>query len=135
MHHQVAHRSRWQILLQGLPMIAVIKRHPYRCLGSGKKQAFASRILTDDIYRSVVRQPVDNLLPRLTSIVRPVNVRIKVVEPEAIDSCIDRIRIEVAGIKLRHLAPGREFWRRNVPPILSSIFGYLDESIVGARPS
>src|SRR5262249_17506664 len=50
------------------------------------------------------------------------------------DRRIGSVRVEAAGVELRHLAPGGQPRRRHVFPGLAAVAGDVDQAVVGAGP-
>ena len=65
---------------------------------------------------------------------RAIDVRLQIVQPQAVDGRIDGVVVEMRGVELRHLAPRRHARRRDVLPILAAVAGQVDQPIVGAGP-
>ena len=100
---EIAHRRRRHVQPQRLPVVAIVERHVDLRLGSGEEQPLALRILAHDADRRAAGNAVDDLLPRLAAVVRAVDVRVHVVEPQRVHRRIRRERIEAAGIDREHL--------------------------------
>src|SRR5271156_6446725 len=80
MNDEVADRRCRQIHSQRLPMIAVVPRDIDAAFGAGKEKSLALGISAYGVDGLVVGQAADNLLPRLSTIVRAVDIRMQVVE-------------------------------------------------------
>ena len=105
-HHQIADRSRGHVEAQRLPIVAIVEADEDGEFGGGEEQALAHRIFADGVDGSI-GQAADGLLPGGAAIVGAIDVRLQVVEAQAIDGGIHGVVIEVRGVELRHLAPGR----------------------------
>src|SRR6266849_8729816 len=95
MDHQIANRRGRKIEAQRLPMISVIKGDIHRALTAGKKKTLALDIFPDGVYRFVVGQSADNLLPAAAAVVRAINIRMKIVQAEPVHRGIGGICVEV----------------------------------------
>ncbi len=133
MNDQIADRSGRKVHLQRLPMVAVVPGDVDAAFGSGEKQALALGIFADRVDGFVGQSGYD-LLPTLAAIVCAIDIRMEVVEAEAVHGSIDGCGVEVRGVELGELAPRSEFRRRNVLPVLAAIASYLDHAIVGSGP-
>jgi hypothetical protein len=131
-------RSRMEVggrfMLQRLPMVAVVPRDVDAALGSGEEQAFARGIFADGVDGFVVGQAGDDLLPGLAAVVGAVDIRMQVVEAEAVDGSVGGCLIEMRGVQLGDFAPRSELGRRDVLPVLAAIARDLDQAIVGSGP-
>src|SRR5260221_2456144 len=95
MNDQIADRSRRQIHLQRLPMIAVVPGHIHGAFGAGKQQSLALYIFAHRVDGLVFGQAADDFLPRLSAIVRAVDIRMQVIEPEAVHRRVGSWSIEM----------------------------------------
>ena len=84
MHDEIADRSRRQIHLQRLPMIAVVPRHIHGAFSAGKKQSLAFGVFAHRVDGLVIGQAARDLLPRLAAVVRAIDIRMQIIEPEAV---------------------------------------------------
>ena len=132
-HHQIADRRRRHVQAQRLPIVAVVEGDEDGEFGAGEEQAFADRVFADGVDGSI-GQAVDDLLPGGAAIVGAIDVGLEIVQAEAIDGGVDGVVVEVRGVELRHLAPGRHGGRRDVLPGLAAVAREVDQAIVGAGP-
>ena len=95
MNDQIADRSRRQIHLQRLPVVAVVPRHIHAAFGAGEKQSLALGIFPHRVDGLVLGQSSDDLLPRLSAVVRAIDIRMQVIEPETIHRGIGSCGIEM----------------------------------------
>src|ERR1700678_2283827 len=63
-----------------------------------------------------------------------VNVGPLIVNAEATYRCVSGVVIEVRGADLRDLAPGCEFLRSNVVPLLAAVARLPDQSVISTGP-
>src|SRR6185437_15261850 len=119
---------------QRLPVIAVVEGDIDGGFGSGVEQTLANGVFAHRVDWSIVGKSGIDLLPRLSTVVGTVDVRVQIVEPETIHCRIDRLVIEVRRIELRDLAPRCDAGRRHVAPRLSAIARYLNQAVVGTDP-
>src|SRR5580658_10296605 len=77
-NYQVADRRGRKIQLERLPMIAIVPRDIDAAFGSGKKQSLAHGIFAHGVDGLVLRQAGDDLLPRLSAVVRTIDIRMQV---------------------------------------------------------
>src|ERR1700735_3923827 len=94
-----------QIQLQRFPVIAVVEGNPHAGSSSGKEQALPDGDFAHGVDRSVIRETVSDQLPGLASIVRMVDIRMKVVDAEAAEGSEGGLLVEMRGCLLRHFAP------------------------------
>ena len=99
-------------------MIAIVEGNINGALGSGEQHPLADRIFAHGVDHFVVGNAVDDLLPGLAAIVRAIDVRAQIVEPEAVDGGVRGLGIEMRRVKLRNFAPRRQVRRRDVVPVL-----------------
>ena len=76
-------------------MIAVVPGDVNGALGSSKEKPLAFRIFAHGVYRFVIRQTGGDFLPRLATVVRAVDVRMQVIQAEAVDGGISRDNVEM----------------------------------------
>jgi len=62
--------------------------------------------------------------------VSAVDVRLVIRDAVAIHGGVRAVELEVARFYLRDLAPGREFFRSNVVPVLAVVSDYVNQSII-----
>src|SRR6516164_520150 len=106
MDPEVTHRGVRQIQLQGLPLIAVIKRDPDGVLSAGKQQSLAGGVRPNRVHGGVIRQPMGDRPPSLAAVACAIDVRAPVIDAEATDGSIGRVLIEGGDGDLSYLAPG-----------------------------
>src|SRR5579864_4427278 len=123
-----------QIQLQRLPSAAIIEREPYGSFRSSKQQILLNRIFANGIYRRILRQPIHDFLPALTTVVRAEDQRVKVIDTKSADTDIRCVLVKMRGADLRDFAPGRKRRRRDVLPILAGVTGDPDFPVVGSGP-
>src|SRR5664279_37205 len=63
-----------------------------------------------------------------------IEVRMKIVEAEAVHCGIGRCRVEMRGIHLGEFAPGSDFRRRYIFPVFACVPRDLNNAIVGSGP-
>ena len=133
-HHEVTDRGRREVEAQRLPVVTVVERHVDAPLRPGEEERASSRVLAHGVDHLVPGDPLDPFRPRLTAVPGAVDVRVQVVEPEAIHrrKCLERV--EVGGLHQRDLAPGREHGRRHVAPGPAAVVRDVDQAVVGAGP-
>ena len=115
-------------------MLAIIERHVDLALGAGEQQTFALRILAHGIDRRAVGNAVGDRGPGPAAVVRAVDVRPHVVEPQRVDRGVGGLRVEVAGVDDRHLHERLQLRRRDVVPRRAAVGGHLHQPVVGADP-
>src|SRR5205085_12237163 len=98
-----------------------------------EEKAAAHGVFADDVD-GVVGQAAHDLRPRPAAVVRAVDVRAQVVEAEAVDGGVGRLRVEVAGVDDGDLAPGSQRGRRDVSPRAPAVARDVDEAVVRAGP-
>src|ERR1700746_2988021 len=79
MHDQIADRRDRKIQAKTLPVFTVIEGHIYGPFGGGIQETFAFRVFANRIHGLALADPGHSLLPGLTTIVSPVNVRMQVI--------------------------------------------------------
>ena len=130
----IAHRARRHIQTERLPVIAVVKRDEDLLFRAREKQALAHRVLADGIHRRPPGDPVHDLGPRFSAVVRPEDVRPHVVDPDGVDGRVSRLRVEPSGVHHRDLGPWDELRRRHVRPVLAAVRGCVDQAVIGPDP-
>ena len=58
----------------------------------------------------------------------------QIIEAKAVHRGIRGRGVEVRGVHLRDLAPGRQFGRRHVLPVLATVARHVNQAIVGTGP-
>jgi hypothetical protein len=69
-NNQVPNRSRWQIELQGLPMVAIIEGNVDAGFGASVQEAFANGVCANHPDYSVARESGDDKLPGVATVPR-----------------------------------------------------------------
>ena len=100
---EIADRGRRHVQPQRLPVVPIVERHVDLRLRAGEEQSLALRILAHHADRRAARDAVDDFLPRLAAVMRAVDVRVHVVEPQRVHCRVGRQRIEAARIDDEHL--------------------------------
>ena len=100
MDREIPDRADGQIQLQGLPMIAVIKRHVNPKLGSGEKQTFALRIFSDCAQECGGGNACGDRLPGCAIIAGSVEQWPRIIDPAA----INRSTTTSAGVRSSSVA-------------------------------
>src|SRR6185312_1204688 len=131
---EVADRRRGKILAQRLPVIAVVERDIDGGFGSCVEQSLANGVLAYDVDGCIIGKSGVDLLPRLSAVVSAVDVRMQIVEPEAIHCGVNCLIVEVRRIELSDLAPWRDAGRCHVAPRFSAVACYVNQAVVGADP-
>jgi hypothetical protein len=130
---EVTDRRRGHVEPQRLPVLAVVERHVDHALRRRVEKTLSERVFPDRVH-GIVGQPVHDLLPGLSAVVRPIDMCLEIIETEAVDGRVGREVVERRGVDQRHLAPRREGRRRHVRPRLPAVRRAVDEPVVGARP-
>jgi len=95
----VAIRRVRQILLQRLPMIAVVERDVHAAFGAGEEQSLSSWIVADDAReastRLIGREARDDLRPGLSEIARAEDVWRVIAVAMVVDRDVRRAGVEV----------------------------------------
>ena len=76
---QVADRCGWHVEPERLPVFAIVEGNIDGALRSGEEQSFPLRVFAHDVHGLSVRNSFHDLLPGLTRVVGPINVRTHVV--------------------------------------------------------
>src|SRR5207253_9016655 len=85
---EIADRSRRQIQLQRLPVVAIVERNIDGMLGAGEEQAAAHGIFAYSVDGGIVGNAGSNLLPALAAIASAIDVSVQIIEAETIDGGI-----------------------------------------------
>ena len=133
-HDQIADGRGRHVQPQRLPVVAVIERHVDFPLRAGEEQPLALRIFADDIDRRAIGNAVRDGRPRPAAVVRAVDVRPQVVEPQRVDRRVCRLRVEVPRVHDGHLHPRLQVGRGDVAPFRAPVHCHMHQSIVGADP-
>ena len=102
---EIANRARRHIQTKSLPVVSIVEGNIYGALASAEEQAPPHRVFADGIDGSVIRQPIHDLLPCCAAVMSSVDVRMLIVQANAIDRRIGGLRIEAACVDKRNLAP------------------------------
>ena len=105
--NQIAHGSRRHVEAQRLPVFAIVEGDIDGALRSGEKQAFPLRVFADDVHGLSIRNSPDDFLPGFPGVVRSIDMRTHIVEPEGVDRGVSRLGIEMSGIDEGDFLPGR----------------------------
>ena len=134
---EIGDGRRRQILLQRLPVLALIEGHKRPFERARIEQAFLLGILAHDVHRLVGRDAVGTVgqeRPALTVVVRHEQVRLEVVQVHPVDGDVGR-PLSVRRILDRvHAAAGRQTGRRHVLPRLAVVARHPDRAVVGTGP-
>ena len=133
-HHDVADRSHRHIILQRLPLVAVVERDIHAEFGAGEQQPFDLGILLHRVDVGAHGDARDHVPPRLSAVVRAVDIGLVIGQTMAVHRRIRGLRIEVAGFDLRHLAPRGHRRRSHIVPGLAVVARHVDQAVVGAHP-
>src|SRR5713226_2055282 len=98
---QVAHGGMRQILLQGLPVVAIVERNVDGAFRSGKEQALTNGIFANDVAGAAIGNSLGDFLPGSSKVARAVNVRAEIIEAERVDR-----RVSGGGVEMRRLDDG-----------------------------
>src|SRR5580704_3844580 len=131
---EITHGRMRQIELETLPMIAVIERHPYARFRPREQKSLANGVFAHGVDRRVVRQTAGDKLPRFSAVVRAIDVWMLIIYAKTTHRSVRCLVIEVRRDELRHLAPRRQFRRRDVFPVGSGVARGPNQPVVGSRP-
>ena len=106
-HHDVANRGDRHVVLQRLPLRAVVEGNVDAQFGGGIEQPFGLRIFLNRVDEGAFGNAGDDVLPGLAAVVGAIDVRLVIGDAMAIDRGVGGLGIEVAGFDLRDLAPRR----------------------------
>ena len=138
MHAQVRDGRGRKVLLQRLPLPAVLERHEEAELGASVEQALALRILADDARGVIVGNAVHaigQLRPGRAVVIGLVDVRLQiVVAQEAIHRDVRRPLAMRRRLDVLDAPARRQVLRRDVLPRLAVVAGHVDGPVVGADP-
>src|SRR5437868_15294352 len=98
-------RSVRQIHSKSLTVLSIGEGNVLGPPSSAEEQAPPHRVFADGIDGSVIRQPIHDLLPCCAAVMSSVDVRMLIVQANAIDRRIGGLRIEAACVDKRNLAP------------------------------
>ena len=134
---EVGDRRRRQILLQRLPVLALVERHVRALQRAGVEQSFLLGILAHDVHRLIRRdavRAVGQQRPVRAVVVRHVEVRLEVVQVHPVHGDV-RGSLAVRRILDRVHAPaGRQPRRRHVLPRLAVVARHPDRAVVRSGP-
>src|SRR6185312_4238105 len=102
-------------------MLAIIERYVHFALAPGIEQALSLGIFANHIDGRSVGYAAHNLAPGLAAIMRAINMRAKIVQPERVDGCIGSVFVEVTSIDDRYLLPRGQLRRRHIGPMRSAV--------------
>src|SRR5690349_17545104 len=105
MDDQIADRGSRHVEAERLPVVAVIERDVDRSLGAREEQPLADRIFADGIDGSIIRQSAYDFLPSFAVVMRAIDMRSLVIQPDAIDGGVGGGGVKSAGIDHGYLAP------------------------------
>ena len=134
MHVDIAHGGDRQILLQRLPVRAIVERHEHAALRAGIKQAAAEGSSRTTLMKASSRNAPIDARPAPAAIVRAIYIGGVIVETVAIDREISRVEIEMRQLDAGDLRPRRQRRRRDVLPVRALIVRAPDKAIVSADP-
>ena len=137
-HADVGHRRRRQVLLERLPVAAVVERHEHAELGAGVEQALLRRVLPHDARRMVggdAVAAVRQARPRGAVVGGGVDVRLQVVlAQEAVDRDVGRALSMRRVFDGLHATAGRKIGRRHLLPRLPGVARDVHRAVVRADP-
>src|SRR6266481_3465783 len=134
MDHEIANGSRRHVEPEWLPLAAIVEGEVDGTFGPGEQQPAPDRIFADRVHNFIRRNSIDDLRPAFSAIVRPIDVRMQIVELESVDRCVRGFVIEVRRLQLRDLAPRSQRGWCDVCPRFSAIAREVDYPVVGTRP-
>jgi hypothetical protein len=94
-HDEITYRSCRHVAAQRLPVGAIVEREVNGVLSSCVEQSFPHRIFPYCVHDIAGRNSVHYLGPCRPTIMRLVDVRTKIIQPQTIDCCVGGIVIEV----------------------------------------
>ena len=131
---QIADGAGRHVEPQRLPRVAVVERNVDLRLAAGEEESAALRILSNHVDDRAVGNAVGDVRPALAAIARAIDVRPEIVEAEGVDRGVRLAAIEVRRLEDRDLRPRHQRGRRHVLPLFAAVGGYVNQSVVGARP-
>src|SRR5258708_3526567 len=105
MDQQIARPRGRQILLQWLPIIAVVEADEHAGFVARVKQSRPYGIGTDGTDDLVCGKPAGDLRPTAAAVMRAEDVGTEIVEPLGVDGDIGARRVERRKVDARNLAP------------------------------
>src|SRR5258708_14086364 len=113
---EISDGSDWQVQLQCLPLLSVVKRHVDSQFGCGEEQSFGLRILPNGTKESSSGNAVGDQLPSGSIVERSVDVRGLIIESAAIHRRVSDSGIEMRRFDQRDFTPFPEPWGRDIFP-------------------
>src|SRR5712691_8168955 len=111
---------------QRLPVTPVIEGHPDLCVRRAIEQTGLARVLADGVGDRARCDPVVDLRPRATAVVRAPEMRLHVVDPQRVRGSVGGAGVEVAGLDVEDARPRLDHRRRYVPPRRTTVYRRLD---------
>ena len=103
--NKIPDRGSRHVQAERFPGIAIVKRDVDGAFCPGEEQTFPLCIFSNHIDVFVIWNSMHDFRPRFAGIVRAVNVRTQIIEPECVYRSVSGIGIEVTGIDDRYLLP------------------------------
>src|SRR5215831_3846850 len=97
--NQIANGSGAHVQPERLPMVAIIERHIDSALSAGEEQSFAFRVFADSIGVFVSRNAAGDFGPVRAAVVRAIDMRSQIIEPQSVDGRIGSVLIEMTGLE------------------------------------
>ena len=118
---QVVDRDGWQVQLQGIPVLAIVKGDVDSGLSSRVEQPPLEGIFTDHARKDIICESCGDLRPGFAVIVGFVKIRLEIVKLVAVCGHVSRSRIVRRGFDNADKRPLRQFLRRHVLPTLAAV--------------
>ena len=134
LERQVPHRHQGQVQRQRLPRASVVEGEVHRALGPHHQQTSLARILAQHPRRLVVGEVGLDLLPVLAEVRGLPQVRVVVVQLDAVGCHVGHPVGVGAGIDAGDLRELLQPLGRDVVPGVPAVPGQVDLAVVGARP-
>src|SRR5689334_21375188 len=126
-------------------MIAIIKRHVYSRLSTGKEQTLLFGVLANDVHLSsgafVSRQAVDDTCPRLAAVMRAIDVmllrawRSRLTTEPDVGENVSGIGVVVSRFNSWEAHARRKIGEvRDIVPRLAAVHRVVDLSVAAPRP-
>src|SRR6185312_129781 len=131
---QVARPGRRQVLLERLPVVAVVEADEHAGLVAGIEQARSDGIGADGGDDLVGGKAAGDLGPRLPAVVGAEDVRRPVVDPVAVDRDVSGGGVERRNVDAGNLAPRADSGKRGLGPARAAVTGHADDPGVAAGP-
>ena len=130
---QVARPRGRQILLQWLPVVAIVEADEYSALGPRVEQPRALRVGAYRTHHLPRRKPARRRRPALPAIMRAQHMRREIVEPLPVDRDISRVRVALRQVDRADLAP---FGHRHckLRPMPAAVAGDIDQPGISPDP-